>query len=47
MTLALVLLIVEVLAPAARRLLKRWWVADEDRHARRPWTGSGRPPDGD
>lgn len=46
MTLALVLLIVEVLAPAARRQWKRW-MADGDRHSRESRAELGRRPGGE
>ena len=45
MTLGLVLLIVEVLVPAARR---RWtrWIADGDRRSRKRAADVGAPPKG-
>jgi hypothetical protein len=46
MTLALVLLIVEVLVPALRRLFRRG-VGDGHRRWRRPFAGLGRRPEGD
>jgi hypothetical protein len=46
MTVALVLLVVEVLVPAARRLLKPWG-PDRNRRPPKHFRGSGRPPQRD
>lgn len=43
MTVALVLLVVEVLVPAARRMLKPW-VADRNRRSAKHLRDSGRQP---
>ena len=43
MTVALVLLLVEVLAPAARRLLEKWRTRRNQRSIKH-WRGRGHPP---
>ena len=46
MTVALVLLLVEVLAPAGRRLLEKWR-ARRNRRSIKHWRGRGHPPSRD